>query len=334
MSRRFITDLTQRFEWNAPSLPSGAPTLSVPDLGIDAQALTVVTAARTITAVNNTQDELTVDAAIGAGLTGAGFPVLVDLGSQGRFIRIIESVINDTTVRLASPLGLTQRVAIDPGASAMSLNWLTYGVEIAAATWGEDVQRTMAWSVNWTEDRGDAPAMPRRPARGLLDVVHQVPDTGLTHADLVAVYPHLGKLCPIGHADLSPAIARAQTKLEGWVAQEMPTSRFVDQIDFSQWHEVHVELTAAVVLRDWMMTQRRGDDGTAAQIQEHETQAGKAFSRNKRLRWVDANDDGLRGAGEADVAPVANRVTVTISTDVAADPTDEFDVRNRAELFY
>lgn len=290
---------SNRFEWVAPWLPSGSPALTVPELSIS-ETLAPVLPQRTITAVASDLRTLTVSVAVSAGGTGEYGAVFVDLGSAGRFLARVEAIEDDTTVRLVNPLPLGAGDAPDPGSSTMTLNWLTYYIDLAAGDVGATVTRNARWLVTWSQDMGAIDPKPAR-SRGLLSLVPQEPDTGLDHFTLIRHYPRLSGLGAAGASSYAPQIARAMGELVDMVHPTLPTGRYIDQVDFAQWMAVHEHLTIACILEDDAAS-GDGDETTIAQARHHRGLAQAGFNARSTIAWLDSDDDGA--AESKDVAAV------------------------------
>lgn len=313
-----IADTAQRFEWVAPWLPDGAPTLKVPGVAID-EAMAAILPARTITAVAADLRSLTVSVAVGSGGTGEYGAVFVDLGSAGRFLSRVEAVEGDTTVVLVDPLPLGQSDIPDPGTSTMSISWLTYFVDLLAAAVGDTVTRGERWRVEWSKGLGDVASRPMR-STGLLSIVRQEPDTGLDHFTLVRHFPHLGGLHAAGASSFAPQIERGMRDLIDMVHQPLPTGRYLDQIDFSQWLNVHEHLTLAAILED-DAAGGSSDETLIQQARHHRELARQAFDARARIAWLDSDDDAA--AESRDIAP-APLLGIGYGLDTAVDtPTTD-----------
>ena len=321
---RMIAGQAGRFYWRpAAGLPTGDVLLTVSGLSLADVAMAPLLTSKTVTAVASDLRTLTLsgDADASIGGTGRLGVVFVDLGIAGRYQARVEAFVGADTVRLVSPLPLAEGVAVDSGAGAMSIHWLTYFVDLTAEQVGSGVLRSQQWSVAWTRDGGSIADQPDSDS-GLLDIVRRRPSTGLTHFGLVEGAPHLQSLVPPGQESYAPQIERALAQLEGWVRRLLPLGRYPDQVDFGQWIETHQFLTLALLASDASVA----GFGTISKAADLRAQAREAFDDQPVIRWIDADDDGVRDSGESDevVAPVlaaGDGLEPEVATG-AADPWD------------
>lgn len=328
ITQRLIAGVPNRFYWQ-PKIgkPTGGVSLSVAGLGIAGKALTPLLASKTITAVDGDLRTLTLSAPAAASIGGTGRmgEVFVDLGIAGRYRAHVEAFVGDSTIRLATALPLAEGVAPDAGSSTMSISWLTYFVDLTAEDVGAVVARRQRWSISWTRDLGsvnDEPTVDR----GLLDVVMQIPDTGLTHGLLLEGAAHLAGLVPSGQESYEPQIRAGLGKLIRWVKRRLEPGQYVDQVDFGQYIGVHRHLVLANLAEDKALSGFGGLE-TATY---HNEQAREGFKDLPAIEWIDTDDDGVVDSGETDVAPnVFEPLGSGLEPEVKAGAADPWDLSRK-----
>lgn len=301
ITNRLIADAAGRFFWLPETgKPTGAVELNIPGMlvPVAGEAMAPLLASVTITDVADDLRTLTLSAPAAASIGGTGRKgvVFVDLGIAGRYRARIEAFVGASSVRLVNALPLAESVTPDSGGASMTLSWLVYYVDLPALTIGTATARNLRWSVSWTLDGGSVADEPRQ-SRGLVDVVQQVPTTGLTHFGLCESAPSIASLVPPGQESYEPQIRRALGTLEGWVRRRLEAGRFIDQVDFSQWIEAHRHLTLLLLAEDSSIAGFGGQEKATY----HREEARSIFEDYPALRWIDTDDDGAVTSGETEV---------------------------------
>lgn len=282
-----------RFFWRAAVRPAAAPSVVFGAPVSATKVLTPLRAAATVASIAADLRTITLNPGVGGssrGLVGEEGAAWLDLGQGGQYpVRV--ATFNSSTV-----LVLAEALPNRPGTTAGLLHWLTYYADLSAAEVGATVARRVAWSVRWTADEGDDhPGEPRH-EKGMLDIVTTPFSTGVTHETLLDLVPLLAAQIPSRQRSWEAQVLMALRELVGWLEEVLPRGRFVDQLDGAQFEMAHALLTAHRVV------QGHRSVGYSRPDVDFLTDARAEFKQQaKRLRWLDANSDGVVDSGETDV---------------------------------
>ena len=286
--RKYRVGTSPRFVWQAPEPVSSEPSLVVHlTAGDVAAALTVVLAPLTVVGVGDDRRSLAItavaDAAGVQGRYGVGW-LLTD--ADGAFpVRVTR--INGTTAYVADALPRDVYLSAgDPG----SLQFSTWTAAMPACV-TTSLARNVSWDVVYASSYGThAPALADARDFGLLHIVNQPFNTGLTHATLVHHVATYGEMVPRQQQDWSPQIRLAEEDLVLDIRQEvMGRGATEDDIPVAaQLRPAHINYTLARILD--------GVDGD--QADRMRAMGVEQMRKALRLIWVDDNNDGVPDDGE------------------------------------
>lgn len=282
-----------RFFWRPSGRPAAAPSVVFGAPINETKVLAPLRAAATVASIAADLRTVTLNPGVGAasrGLVGEEGGAWLDLGQGGQFPVRVATFTSSTVLVLAE--ALTNR----PGTTAGTLHWLTYYADLTDEEVGDTVARRVPWSVRWTADEGeDHPGEPRHD-KGLLDIVTTPFSTGVTHETLLDLVPLLASQVPSRQRSWEAQVLMALREMVGWLEEVLPRGRFLDQLDGTQFEMAHALLTAHRVV------QGHRSVGYSRPEVDFLTDAKAEFKQQaKRLRWLDANSDGLVDAGETDI---------------------------------
>jgi hypothetical protein len=283
-----------RFFWRATGLPAAAPSVAFGAPVSETKVLAPLRAAATVASIAADLRTITLNPGVGGasrGLVGDEGAAWLDLGQGGQFPVRVATFTSSTVLVLAEALPYR------PGTTAGTLSWLTYYADLSDAEVGEDVARRVSWSIRWTAFEGaDHEGEPRHD-KGLLDVVVTPFATGVGHESVLDLVPLLATMVPPRQRSWDRQVGLALRELVGWIEEVLPRGRFVDQLAGDQFALVHALLAAHHILQGHRSVGYSRDDV------DFYADAKLEFSRQaKRLRWLDANSNGVVDAGETDVA--------------------------------
>lgn len=293
MNTQFQKGQAARFFWAPDAMPSAAPDVAFGSPISTTKTLAKLRADGAVASIGADLMTVTLSAGIGGssrGLVGQEGAAFLDLGQAGLFPVRIAAFDSATVVRLAEPLPYA------PGTGASgTLAWNVWYADLNADEVGDAVARRIAWSIRWTETEGaDHPGRLRHD-RGLVDVVTVPFSTGVTNETLLALVPLLSRLVPGRQRSWMPQIDLALAELVGWLEELLPPARFVDMLDGTQFKLVHAQLAAHYIIRGHQSV------GYSRPDVDFLADARAEFSRHaKRLRWLDADGDGVVDDGETD----------------------------------
>ena len=194
-----ITGLTQVFEWIAPGPLSASPSLVV---GGETATLSASRADATVSAIANDRCTLTVNSQATALQADQIKAYLVTEGDCIYAVSVVRMV--GTTAILAEPLPRE----IDLSSSAL-LVFGMWSADIPTAI--TDVTGYYPYTVSYTLDRGQNTE--RRIDKGQLKVTPRPFDTGLSHDDLLSIFPQLADMIPRRQSSFNPQIKAALDEL-------------------------------------------------------------------------------------------------------------------------
>lgn len=293
MNPQFEKGQSARFFWTPDALPSAAPDVVFGTPISVTKTLGKLRADAVVASIGADLLTITLDPGVGAtsrGLVGQEGVAFLDLGQAGLFPVRIAAFDSATVVRLTEPLPYA------PGTGAAGvLAWNIWYADLDADEVGDAVSRRVSWSIRWTEREGaDHPGRLRHD-RGLVDVVTVPFSTGVTNETLLTLVPLLSRLVPGRQRSWMPQIQMALAELVGWLEELLPATRFVDMLDGTQFGLVHAQLAAHYVL------QGHRSVGYSRPDVDFQADARAEFNRQaKRLRWLDADGDGVVDDGETD----------------------------------
>jgi len=272
----------QRFIWQADRPLSAAVELVVahPDLGDITVPLTIVATEGEVTAIADDRRTLTLAAPVAssAGLQGTRWGVGFLVTDEDAAFPVVIKRLSGTTVVLAD--ALPSDIAL---AQSGRLIWATHTAELPVGTVLSAAHRDLTWRVSYTAADGDDTPTEALRALGLMHVVAQPFDTGLTTQTLVGLFPRICKPIPRGQEGWEPQIQAAEAMLIEMIrATLLPADKWEDDIPASQRLQVaHAHLTASLILLEQ-------DIDRAETMRER---AEKLANDVLRRVWVDQDGD-------------------------------------------
>lgn len=287
-----------RFIWVSPRPVVGTPQLKLYEPG-SATAhvstplnLVELRADETITAILDDMKRLTAPAATVLGSRGAagkyGAARLITPG--GGVFRVHVATVADGEITLS------ERVPRQLPATAIAgsrLHWSTWTVELDAAITAAAV-RDWRWQVVYEAFTGDDIfTSGTQIDSGLLHVVYNPFDTGLTSEMLVGWFPQAIPLQRAGAQDFSEAIELAEemliSKIRAYAAKNDGTGT-EDQLEGSDFRRIHALFACADLIEHAEPDQARSHRAKAFALLEE---------RLMNVSWLDSNNDGVVDPGES-----------------------------------
>lgn len=222
-----------------------------------------------------------------------------------------------STLTLAEPL--PQAAVI----SAAALSWEVYHALVTAVTATATAKRNVPWTVTWTSSRGASMPDETERLEGLMHVVRQPFQTGLTQHGVFEVASSMSVNIPRRQESLEPQIAVALRELERWLRVSGPVALGADAYNGAAFVDVHAMLVCALVLA----SQTASGMNRAEPRDDYRAQARTLFEEIMKVPpWLDADGDGVADSGEVDVA--AYDATGSCGgTMTLADPDDIYRAR-------
>lgn len=310
----------------ADGYPSAAPTLSVAFTVPWSGALAAVRAADTVSAFGNDRVSITISTAGTQAATIPGIPG--DFAGEAWLVgpgvscpvqvkRLVSDASGAGVLELASPLPDTAAYI-----ATTTLRWTLYYVTIPAATIGASVQRFVRWSLPWTRTQGSSATAEIRTEFGILHVVRNPFDTGLTDAELRTYVPGIDPFSEqqSWHAQREAA----HDELVEWLRAGLAADQYEDQAPGAMFRAVHALLTAALIFDGF---DGQGRQGAAADAVRCREQAKSRFDRiMSRLTFLDLDADGVVDTGETDIMQQGlGGLAVSSATDSSLVTNDDPD---------
>ena len=302
VERKARVGQTYRFIWVAPAPVEGTPVLRLFEPGSSTahasspQNLVELRTEVEVTAIDADLVRLTAPTITVAGSRGAAgkYGRAFFIAPGGGYFPVHVSIIADGEITLAEDLNRHLEGSTISGAK---LRWATYTVELDAAITAA-AARGWRWQVEFTAYTGDDIfASPAQSDSGLLHVVHNPFDTGLTSTQLMDWFPQAIPLRRAGAQDFSAAIELAEemliARIRAHVAKNDGTGN-EDQLEGSDFRRIHALFACADLIEHDEPEQAR-------------THRAKAFSlfdeRMMNTSWYDEDNDGVVDDGETDRQP-------------------------------
>ena len=320
---KFRQGAHQTFEFEAPE-PISADALNlVVHLSAGDVTVALTQVHDDLTVVAQTSDRRALTLSVGAtdvdGLQGRYGSAWLVTPHDGAFqVSIVR--VDGTTVRLAETLPRKLEIgAVDPA----TLIFSTWTCNLTVASITATAARNVAWSINYDAYYGDdTPVLENQRAMGIMHIVPQPFDTGLTHNMVVRHARTLGEQVERGSQGYASQIHAAKEDLILKIREILTeTGKHEDMIPAGQLlRPAHMAYTMAdiLVLHDLDMAN--------AMI----LKAEKLVDRALRSIWVDLNEDGVVDAGETDAKITGASGKVDIPTSTALNfPTQRFTTTQR-----
>lgn len=307
MNSKAAAGLAYRHVWLPSALPAAAPapemTLKLPSGDITV-TMTKVRADAGVTLTDGIQ-LLTFGVDVGTsarGLTGTeGGTSWLDLEQFGRFPVRIGRFETNKTALLSVPLPHDV-----PPSAAGSLIWNIWEAQFSSAQIGAVTLKRNRWFIEYTEDLGPDRTGGTKRIGGLLDIVHNPFDTGLTDDDVYAVAAPLINQIPSSQRGFAPQRASALDVLVNRIRRGLPSGSTEDDVSGAQFKDAHALLTASTILRG------HGAQGYDRNDDDYLTEANILISAAlANLDWLDSNEDGEVDDGETGVTPGASYTAIT-----------------------
>lgn len=279
--RKAITNKAHRFIWS-PQLPiTGTPTLSIDTPTAISENLTRFTADLTITAIANDRRTLTLSSAPATYYREqqAGF-VLTDHDTYYA-VRVVR--LGGTTAILAEPL--PREIDLTDNAT---LHLPTSYVDIDSSKLATSDYYT--WIVDYTQLNMNQPEQ----EKGLIKVTPRPFDTGLDHAQLVAMFAQLADMIPRRQSDYQRQIDAALNELILEVRAHLHADSITEDEIFNpeSFMLAHAYCTAALI---YELNQQLD---TATAMRER---CAELMSKALQSISLDLDGDGVVDAGETDL---------------------------------
>jgi len=279
--RKAITNKAHRFIWS-PQLPiTGTPTLSIDTPTSVSENLTRFTADLTVTAIANDRRTLTLSSAPATYYREqqAGF-VLTDHDTYYA-VRVVR--LGGTTAILAEPL--PREIDLTDNAT---LHLPTSYVDIDSSKLATSDYYT--WIVNYTQLNMNQPEQ----EKGLIKVTPRPFDTGLDHAQLVAMFAQLADMIPRRQSDYKRQIDAALNELILEVRAHLHADSITEDEIFNpeSFMLAHAYCTAALI---YELNQQLD---TATAMRER---CAELMSKALQSISLDLDGDGVVDAGETDL---------------------------------
>lgn len=233
-----------------------------------------------------------------AGFIGAQpEPAWLNCGPYGQFpVRIARLLTTDDTGAgtLALADALPTGVVIESGAT---LTWLTLTADIPA----EDVPAGPVYPVRWTVDATIERLgidYPDEHDRGMLAVVWQPFQTGLTDARLASIYPWTANARPAGVQSWAGAIEAGLDRLISDLRPAIAVGKTEDDLNGPQFLRLHGLATAMVILDDLAA---RGAPRAEARAQAQTDYDAALKLALSRLDYLDLDGNGQVTDADKDV---------------------------------
>lgn len=200
-----------------------------------------------------------------------------------------------STLSLAEPL---PQAAIITSAT---LSWEVYQVDVTLATATAVVKRNIPYTITWTSNLGSGVPDETEREEGLLHVVRQPFQTGLTQRELLMIAASLGYQMPQRQESWQPQIDAGLRQLVRWIRKSMPLASLStvgeDGYNGAAFMDVHAYLVISMILSDQVAD---GMDKSDAR-DDYRSQAEAMFKDIMEAPpWLDIDGDGVVDPGEAD----------------------------------
>lgn len=283
----------------------------------------------TITALSTDRRRLTLtwsdDGAPADLLAGNPMPAHVSRDSLAqipvRVVRLVSLGTGNGVVELADALPQ----AVNPVGGY--LEYLTVSCTIPDEDVPTSPVRPVAWRMTYTPWVGGA-STPQRVETGVLAVVRDRFETGLTDAAALTHAPWLRSALTAATPTLAPWIESAEGTLVSAIRahQAMPADTWEDALSGRQFLRAHCLAVEVAVCDDLIA---RGVDRTARREQAAADMVAELDRVFSRLEWVDADGDGVVDAGEGGAAaftPTASSGTSNAALVTFDDPTEAVEL--------
>jgi len=243
-------------------------------------------------------------------LVAPGSTVLGSRGAAGKYgaARLITEGGGVFPVHVSTiadgEITLSERIPRQLPASSVSgsqLSWSTWTAALPSAVTAEQL-RGWRWRVVYDPHVGDDIFSPASQTdSGLLHVVHNPFDTGLTHEQLVEWFPQVTPLARSGSQDFSPAMELSFEMLVSKIRSSVVGGQSAgneDRLEGSDFRRIHALFTCADLIEHAEPDQARSHRAKAYALLDE---------RMQNLSWVDSDGDGVVDSGETD-KPVRRRV--------------------------
>lgn len=225
-------------------------------------------------------------------------PVWLDLGAYGQVPARISRVLSDDetghgTLELAEPL--PTKIA---AAATGSIYWLTLTATIDAGDIPSAPVYPVRWSVVATTTRLGL-SVPTEQDRGMLSVVWQPFETGLTDAQLARMAPWTAAARPSGVQSWAGAIESGLERLLAALRPSIQTGKTEDDLNGPQFLRLH-GLCAQLAILDDLAARGTPRDGARTQLAaDYDAELKLALNR---LDYIDITGTGEVTAADVDVS--------------------------------
>ena len=279
--RKAVLNKTYTFDWIAPSPISGTPVLTLDSINYD---LNQSRSNATVTSIANDRRTLTVDNQA-TGLQRdqmKGF--LITNGDTFYNVTVVRIV--GTTAILAEPLPRE----IDLSVSA-SLEFALWSTTLANTITVLTTANTYPYQINYVTDLGALTQSKQE--KGLIKSTPRPFDTGLTHDDLVALFPQLADMIPRRQSDYKPQIKGALDEIILQVRDVVIADHVTEDEVFNpeQFHLSHAYCTTAMIYEQSLQMD------IAEQMRQRSLDLLEIALRSLAL---DVDGDGVIDEGELD----------------------------------
>lgn len=247
--RKYRYGVDQVFEWVSPEPIEGTPDIAIYISGstITGSMTSVHSGSISVTAIGDDRRKLTITEDVStAGLQGRYGQAWLTTDTDGAYpVKITK--ISGSVVYLADILPREPSLtAYNTG--SLQFSTFYYTLESGSAT--ANIQRDVKWTIEYDSFYGsNTPDVDNNREEGLLHIVHQPFDTGLTHAMVAQHVQGLGDMVPFRQEDWSPQIQEAFDELIMNIRTELGTSYTEDNIPAStQFRLAHLSYVKAIIL--------------------------------------------------------------------------------------
>lgn len=303
-----------RLWWRSPSYVGGVTALGVPDAesasavwrapaGDVTTALTPAWATLTVTGQHSRgQLTVTIPSDAAAGVLPWGDAWLYTAHNGVIPVRVGAVVDHDAHYDVTLVDRLKYDLDIGAGARLQSQLWsadVTDADVVGAATRSASADAPIPYSITWgllqpaNPSPAGAIAAASRRVEGLLDVVRQPFDTGLSSDGVRARYPELARMAEAGGAGLESAIFAESQALRLQVTAAVREAgaspyTFADDVSGGAFIEAHAAMVAARVV----------ESTRPEQAERHRARADVFFAQGLAVAWADLNRNGEVDDGE------------------------------------
>ena len=296
---KFRQGVDQTFEWTAPCAVEGTPEVTFTLSGSTVTGSMSSVHSGSITAIDVERDrrKLTiVEDTDTAGLQRRYGDAWITTDTDGAYpVKITK--ISGSVLTLADHL--PGDISLTPTNSG-SIHFSSFYFVLPSGSVTAEVQRDIIWTVEYDSFYGtDTPDIDNLREEGLLHVVNQPFDTGLTHNKLVSSLPYLGGTLPSKQSDYSPQIQMAFNEMILHVRRDLGPTYTEDNIPASTlFLPAHISFTQAII-----------DDSTNPDAADRFREQAKDRLRMAMEKfWLDINADNVVDEGE-ELSQVTNNST-------------------------